>query len=240
MTADAARRRLVALEPIPGRRSLADEAADRLRELILLEELEPGAPISERELAEALGISRTPLRDAMRLLEIDGLLEYTATRPARCRRRRRRAPDLRGDRADRQHAAPVRPRSPPDLGGGPEPACRRPRQFRAGGDRRHPSRGREDGRAADRRRWTLALGHGVPQGHRRRDRCRRDDVPRSGPDRPEAARLRGGVTVQGGMPFPGTTPAHGTAFDIAGQGRADVSATRAAFRLACNMVVNWT
>jgi GntR family transcriptional regulator, rspAB operon transcriptional repressor len=80
MTVDAARRRLVALEPIPGRKSLAEEAADRLRELILLGELEPGDPISERELAEALGISRTPLRDAMRLLEIDGLLEYTPTR----------------------------------------------------------------------------------------------------------------------------------------------------------------
>jgi 4-hydroxythreonine-4-phosphate dehydrogenase len=49
-----------------------------------------------------------------------------------------------------------------------------------------------------------------------------------------------GVTVQGGMPFPVTTPAHGTAFDIAGQGKADVGATRAAFRLACDMVTNWT
>ena len=48
-----------------------------------------------------------------------------------------------------------------------------------------------------------------------------------------------GVTVQGGMPFPVTTPAHGTAFDIAGQGRAEVGATRAAFDLACDMVANW-
>jgi 4-hydroxythreonine-4-phosphate dehydrogenase len=49
-----------------------------------------------------------------------------------------------------------------------------------------------------------------------------------------------GVTVQGGMPFPVTTPAHGTAFDIAGQGKADVGATRAALQLACNMVASWT
>lgn len=42
-----------------------------------------------------------------------------------------------------------------------------------------------------------------------------------------------GVTVQGGLPFPVTTPAHGTAFDIAGRGRADVGAARAAFDLAC-------
>lgn len=45
-----------------------------------------------------------------------------------------------------------------------------------------------------------------------------------------------GVTVQGGLPVPVTTPAHGTAFDIAGQGIADVGATRAAFTLACTMV----
>lgn len=48
-----------------------------------------------------------------------------------------------------------------------------------------------------------------------------------------------GVTVQGGIPFPVTTPAHGTAFDIAGQGKASVNATRAAFDIACDMVSNW-
>ena len=44
-----------------------------------------------------------------------------------------------------------------------------------------------------------------------------------------------GVTVQGGLPIPIATPAHGTAFDIAGQGRADVGATRQAFEIACRM-----
>jgi 4-hydroxythreonine-4-phosphate dehydrogenase len=48
-----------------------------------------------------------------------------------------------------------------------------------------------------------------------------------------------GVTVQGGIPFPVTTPAHGTAFDIAGAGKADVKAMQAAFSIACNMVSNW-
>ena len=48
-----------------------------------------------------------------------------------------------------------------------------------------------------------------------------------------------GVTVQGGIPFPVTTPAHGTAFDIAGSGTADVGATRAAFDIACEMVSHW-
>ena len=40
-----------------------------------------------------------------------------------------------------------------------------------------------------------------------------------------------GVTVVGGLPIPVTTPAHGTAFDIAGQGKANVGATRSAFDL---------
>lgn len=44
-----------------------------------------------------------------------------------------------------------------------------------------------------------------------------------------------GVTVQGGLPIPITTPAHGTAYDIAGQGRANADATANAFAIACRM-----
>ncbi len=44
-----------------------------------------------------------------------------------------------------------------------------------------------------------------------------------------------GVTVQGGLPIPITTPAHGTAYDIAGQGRASVEATWQALRIASRM-----
>ncbi|SNT19404.1 4-hydroxythreonine-4-phosphate dehydrogenase [Noviherbaspirillum humi] len=44
-----------------------------------------------------------------------------------------------------------------------------------------------------------------------------------------------GVTVQGGMPVPITTPAHGTAYDIAGQGKADVNAMANAFAIAARM-----
>ncbi|KWC54253.1 4-hydroxythreonine-4-phosphate dehydrogenase PdxA [Burkholderia ubonensis] len=44
-----------------------------------------------------------------------------------------------------------------------------------------------------------------------------------------------GVTVQGGLPVPITTPAHGTAYDIAGRGAADVGATWQALRIACRM-----
>jgi 4-hydroxythreonine-4-phosphate dehydrogenase len=44
-----------------------------------------------------------------------------------------------------------------------------------------------------------------------------------------------GVTVQGGLPVPITTPAHGTAYDIAGKGIADVNAMLNAFHIACRM-----
>jgi 4-hydroxythreonine-4-phosphate dehydrogenase len=44
-----------------------------------------------------------------------------------------------------------------------------------------------------------------------------------------------GVTVQGGLPMPITTPAHGTAYDIAGKGVANAGAMKNAFVLACDM-----
>lgn len=44
-----------------------------------------------------------------------------------------------------------------------------------------------------------------------------------------------GVTVHGGLPIPIATPAHGTAFDIYGQGAANVGATQAAFDILCTM-----
>jgi 4-hydroxythreonine-4-phosphate dehydrogenase len=44
-----------------------------------------------------------------------------------------------------------------------------------------------------------------------------------------------GVTVLGGMPVPLCTPAHGTAYDIAGQGIANIEASKRAFAIACSM-----
>ena len=44
-----------------------------------------------------------------------------------------------------------------------------------------------------------------------------------------------GVTVQGGLPIPITTPAHGTAFDIRGKGTANVGPMRNAWNIACAM-----
>ena len=44
-----------------------------------------------------------------------------------------------------------------------------------------------------------------------------------------------GVTVAGGLPIAVATPAHGTAFDIAGQNKANVGATKQAFDLLVRM-----
>ena len=62
------------------RRSLAMEAAESLREFILLGKLAPGVPVRERDLSEAFGVSRTPLKEALRILEAEGLIEYGPTR----------------------------------------------------------------------------------------------------------------------------------------------------------------
>lgn len=65
------------------RRYLHDEVAERLRELIRDGELEPRARVNELELAERFGISRTPLREAIKILATEGLLELLPNRGAR-------------------------------------------------------------------------------------------------------------------------------------------------------------
>ena len=47
-----------------------------------------------------------------------------------------------------------------------------------------------------------------------------------------------GVTVQGGLPVPITTPAHGTAFDIAGKNQANLEPTLQSFKIALRMAKN--
>ena len=56
-------------------RSLADQAYYRIRELIVSLELPPGSPISERDLMERLGVGRTPVREALRTLARECLVE---------------------------------------------------------------------------------------------------------------------------------------------------------------------
>jgi DNA-binding GntR family transcriptional regulator len=70
-----------AITPIP-RRPLHEEAVDRLRDLIVQGELAPGIRLNERLLCERLAISRTPLREALKLLAAEGLVELLPNRGA--------------------------------------------------------------------------------------------------------------------------------------------------------------
>jgi DNA-binding GntR family transcriptional regulator len=64
------------LAPPPGEAgSLADQAYYALRQLIVSLELPPGAPITEPELTARLGIGRTPVREALRRLALERLVE---------------------------------------------------------------------------------------------------------------------------------------------------------------------
>lgn len=61
----------------------SDRAADELRIRILGGEYVPGERLGEAELASALGVSRTPIREALRMLAADGLVEITPNKGAR-------------------------------------------------------------------------------------------------------------------------------------------------------------
>jgi DNA-binding GntR family transcriptional regulator len=62
--------------------TLPARMAERLRELITEGELAPGARLNERALCERLGSSRTPLREAFRLLAAEGLVVLRPNRGA--------------------------------------------------------------------------------------------------------------------------------------------------------------
>ncbi len=64
------------------RKALHQQAVDRLRKLIVRGGLAPGAPINENDIANALGISRTPLREALKLLASEGLIALRPNRSA--------------------------------------------------------------------------------------------------------------------------------------------------------------
>jgi DNA-binding GntR family transcriptional regulator len=64
------------------RSTLPQVAAERLRALIIEGTLAPGARLNERELSEQLGVSRTPLREAFRLLAAEGLVLQLPNRGA--------------------------------------------------------------------------------------------------------------------------------------------------------------
>ncbi len=64
------------------RRSLHEELTTALRELIVNGELQPGKKVPEKDLCELYGVSRTPLREALKVLATDGLVHLEPNRGA--------------------------------------------------------------------------------------------------------------------------------------------------------------
>ena len=64
------------------RRPLHEETVDQLRDLIVRGELAPGSRLNERVLTARLGVSRTPLREAIKLLATEGLVDLLPNRGA--------------------------------------------------------------------------------------------------------------------------------------------------------------
>ena len=68
------------------RRPLHDEAAERLRDMIVEGHLAAGERVNEADLCAQLGISRTPLREALKVLAAEGLVDLLPRRGARIAR----------------------------------------------------------------------------------------------------------------------------------------------------------
>lgn len=68
----------VTLEPVQTREysPIREEVFTMLRQAILTGKLQPGDRLVERELAEQLGVSRTPVREALRKLELENLVTH--------------------------------------------------------------------------------------------------------------------------------------------------------------------
>ncbi len=62
--------------------TIADQARQRLRHMILNGSLSAGEPLRQDELARMLGISRTPLREALAMLAAEGLVQMNPRRSA--------------------------------------------------------------------------------------------------------------------------------------------------------------
>jgi DNA-binding GntR family transcriptional regulator len=74
---------LMILPTTPQTATLHDGLLGRLRDMIVEGELAPGTRLRERELTEWLGVSRTPLREALKVLAAEKLIELTPNRGAR-------------------------------------------------------------------------------------------------------------------------------------------------------------
>ena len=68
---------------IPDKRRSRVAVHARLRQLILDGTLPPGSLLSQLQLSRALGVSRTPLREALRMLQEEGLVDAEPNQRAR-------------------------------------------------------------------------------------------------------------------------------------------------------------
>lgn len=64
------------------RRPLFEQLADRIRAMILDGDFEPGQRLQEKDLSERFGVSRTPLREALKVLSSEGLVTLAPNRGA--------------------------------------------------------------------------------------------------------------------------------------------------------------
>ncbi len=64
------------------RPALHEQVAGRLREMLVEGRIAPGAKLNERELCEVLAVSRTPLREAIKMLAAEGLVALVPNRGA--------------------------------------------------------------------------------------------------------------------------------------------------------------
>jgi DNA-binding GntR family transcriptional regulator len=64
------------------RAALHEQVAQRLRLMLVENRIAPGAKLNERELADVLHVSRTPLREAIKMLAAEGLVELLPNRGA--------------------------------------------------------------------------------------------------------------------------------------------------------------
>ncbi len=72
---------MTAIGPIE-RRALHEELAEHLRRAIIHGEFEPGERIAEKALCEQFGVSRTPVREALKILSVEGLVQLNQNRGA--------------------------------------------------------------------------------------------------------------------------------------------------------------
>ncbi|MGA7810658.1 GntR family transcriptional regulator [Bradyrhizobium sp.] len=70
-------------QPAIPRKSLHNELVTLLRDMIIRGELRPGSRIPESRLCDVFGVSRTPLREALKVLSVEGLVCLLPNRGAR-------------------------------------------------------------------------------------------------------------------------------------------------------------